>query len=131
MPLPLNDTASALAIRLIPGIIPSTSARLSRKLKNLLFVFISYICYLLFLFTAVMAAAVPLLTSKKPPNLTTARRNPKHSFGRLRMGRTSGSKLPGYIRKGYIYLPRQNPTVIHLLCCIQFQAPHRTQKGRS
>ena len=30
-----------------------------------------------------------------------------------------------------VYLPRQNPTVIHLECNMQFQAPRKTQKGRS
>ena len=32
-----------------------------------------------------------------------------------------------------VYLPRQNPTVIHHECCIQFHAPRnrKTQKGRS
>ena len=30
-----------------------------------------------------------------------------------------------------VYLPRQNPTVIHHERDMQFQAPRRTQKGRS
>ena len=60
---------AASAVKLIPGIIPSTITRLSRMPKNRFFIFIS--CFLLIIFFhGCYGRRSTIVNTQKPPNLT-------------------------------------------------------------
>ena len=133
---------------LIPGISPNISAKLS-KMPNKRFILKLISCYLLcLLFTAVMAAALPFRHIRSTHLMSFANSMMRHSLHHRPVCQTANCKqacmvcFPSHPWR-FSLLTHKNrrtwqgkvtpssPTVIHLECNMQFQAPRKTQKERS